>query len=636
MTKRIDWGKGCMSTKTTDQISVRAAYGRMWRDWLRPHAGVLAGTLILMIIVAGAAAGYAKFMQMVMSAFEHGAQDVIYWGPIGIIVLTASKGLCRYGYQIIQNKVLTRVQADMQAKMFDSLVYMDLSNLLAESPAALASRFSADIELVRTATTEVFGSVTAILTVIATFAVMLSIDWAMTLGLIVIFALAFGPVGIAGSRVRKISSDTQEEIAAMTGAVNEGLSGIRMVRTYRLEERLKDGANQVFERLYKLRVDLMKWQASVSPLMEILGGLAIAMLLFLVALRMRSGAIDLAGFIGLLTALGVATNPARKLGKAYATGLQGMGALDRVFALFDTPQIIADGTFEYADGTRANGSISFENVNFKYPDGYHALHDMNLEIGAGKTYAFVGRSGAGKSTVFNLLPRLFDATGGVIKIDGRAIDEFKLSALRDQISVVSQDSVLLSATVLDNISFGRTDASQVDCIKAAKAAAAHSFINKLPDGYNTMIDPSKAAFSGGEKQRLSIARAILRDAPILLLDEPTSALDAESEASIRKALDELSRGRTTLVIAHRLSTILDADQIVVMDQGRIVDQGSHDELLERGGIYADLFNLQFDTTPIHGTERNTRSFAGRGAQKLMKSPLGRLVRFMGINGDTDG
>ena len=258
--------------------------------------------------------------------------------------------------------------------------------------------------------------------------------------------------------------------------------------------------------------------------------------------------------------------------------------------------------------------------------------DINLTIEAGSTYAFVGRSGAGKSTIFNLLPRLFDATHGTICIDGRDITDHELNALRNQISVVSQDSVLLSGTVLENISFGREGSSREACIAAAKAAAADDFISKLPNGYETQIDPSKASFSGGERQRLSIARAILRDAPILMLDEPTSALDAQSEASIRQALNVLSDGRTTLVIAHRLATIMDADQIVVMDQGRIVDQGTHEELLTGGGIYAELYNLQFDMKAEDVGQQRQRSFVGSKRKRGLMEMVGR---FMGIGNPTD-
>ena len=621
-----------MNEPQAKRMTARAAYGRLWRDWLVPHWGKMLISIVLMAIVAVATAGYAKFMEWVISALQDDHSGVIWWGPLGITLLTTTKGISSYVHQRVQNRMLSTVQADMQKMMFERLVNMDLALLLAESPAALATRFSADIELIRNASTQVLGSIRSLLTLIATVVVIISIDWMMAATLVIVVLLAFGPIGITGAKIRKISGHTQKEIAHMTEAVNEGLSGIRMVRTYQLENWVKRSSDKVFERLLSLRISLVKWQAMITPMIEILAGLSIAMLLFLVAWRIQSGAIDLAGFIGLISALGVATNPARKLGGAYALALQGMAALERVYALYDAENHIRDGDFSFAEGEKAKGEITFEAVDFVYPDGYQALHQVDLKIEPGKTYAFVGRSGAGKSTIFNLLPRLFDATNGQIKIDGLDLREHSLEALREQISVVGQDSVLLSGTVLDNIGFGRKSADREAVIKAAKAAAADDFIAALPKGYDTQIDPAKNAFSGGERQRLSIARAILRDAPILLLDEPTSALDAESESTIRAALDDLSEGRTTLVIAHRLATILDADQIVVMDKGRVVDQGTHDELLAHDGIYAELFNLQFDLSPSNGGQRRGRSFAGPNRKRGM---MERISRFIGFGGDSD-
>ena len=376
----------------------------------------------------------------------------------------------------------------------------------------------------------------------------------------------------------------------MTSEVAEGLAGIRMARAYRLEEPLAESAGGVFERLFGLRIRQNRWQARVAPLMEILIGLAVAVLLFVVALRMQAGTTTIADFTGLLTGLGVISGPARRLGGNYATVQQGGAALDRVFMLFDAENTIVDGPDELR---RALGQIRFEAVDFAYPDGHVALEGVSFAVEPGMRVAFVGRSGAGKSTVFNLLPRLYDPTAGRILVDGHDIRSLTLASLRDQIAVVSQDSVLLTGTVAENIGFGRRDASRAEIEAAARAAAADGFIRALPEGYDTPVAPAAGQFSGGERQRLSIARAILRDAPILLLDEPTSALDAESEALIREALDRLARGRTTLVIAHRLATVLDSDLIVVMDRGRIVEQGTHAELLAREGLYADLYQLQF-------------------------------------------
>jgi ATP-binding cassette, subfamily B, bacterial MsbA len=363
-----------------------------------------------------------------------------------------------------------------------------------------------------------------------------------------------------------------------------------MARAYRLEEPLAASAATVFERLFGLRIKQNQWQARVGPLMEMLIGVAVAILLFVVGLRIRDGTTTLADFTGLLTGLGVLAGPARRLGGSFATVQQGAAALDRIFMLFDAENTIVDGPDHVG---RVIGRIRFDDVHFAYPDGHVAIDGVDFTVEPGMRCAFVGRSGAGKSTVFNLLPRLYDPTSGRILIDGHDIRSLTLASLRDQIAVVSQESVLLTGTVAENIGFGRRDAARPEIEAAARDAAADEFIRALPQGYDTPVAPTAGQFSGGERQRLSIARAFLRDAPILLLDEPTSALDAESEAAIRGALARLARGRTTLVIAHRLSTVLDSDMIVVMDRGRIVERGTHADLLERDGLYADLYQLQF-------------------------------------------
>lgn len=563
---------------------------RLWRDWLVPHRGLLALSLVMTGVVALASAGYSKLIQLVMTAFQGGDPSVVWWGPLGVIALSCANATGQYVKEVTTNRVTNRMETELRKTMFQRLVGTDLAHLQTEAPAGLAARFSADIGLIGGAVRSILGGVTGIATILATFAVLLSIDWPLTLGVCAIFGLALVPVNRIGLRLRRLSRRTQAEVAAMTSEVAEGLSGIRMARTYRLEQPLAENAEGVFERLFGLKATQNRVQARVAPLMEVLIGLAVALLLLVVALRMRSGSITVADFTALLTGLGVIAGPARRLGGSFATVQQGTAALDRVFLLFDVENTILDGREHMG---RAIGQIRFEDVGFAYPDGHVALEGISLAIEPGSRVAFVGRSGAGKSTLFNLLPRLYDPTAGRILIDGRDIRTLTLASLRDQIAVVGQDSVLLSGTVARNIGFGRQDASRAEIEAAARAAAADGFIRALPDGYDTDVLPSAGQFSGGERQRLSIARAVLRDAPILLLDEPTSALDAESEAAIRGALDELTRGRTTLVIAHRLATILDSDLIVVMDRGRIVEQGTHAELLRAGGLYADLYALQF-------------------------------------------
>jgi len=299
-----------------------------------------------------------------------------------------------------------------------------------------------------------------------------------------------------------------------------------------------------------------------------------------------------ADFMGLLTGVAVVSQPARKLGDTFALMMQGRAVMDRIFPILDARNEIAD-KLNAKVLENVTGLVRFKQVEFAYPNGFKALTEFSLDVPAGSRVALVGPSGAGKSTVFNLLPRLFDATGGQVLVDGQDVKDVTVASLRKQIAVVSQESVLLSGTVKENIGFGRVDASDADITSAATAAASHGFIDALAEGYDTKVTSGGNHFSGGEKQRLSIARAILRDAPILLLDEPTSALDAESEAAIKAALDRLAKGRTTFIIAHRLSTILDADMIVVMDKGRVVETGTHSELLDNNGLYAELYRLQF-------------------------------------------
>jgi len=570
----------------------KGPYQRLWHEWLKHHRGLLSLGFLGMFIAALASAGYAKGLQWVIDAFEAKEPSVIWWGPLLMIVLTSSKGLGTWLFQVNSNSALVRTETDLQKAMHNKLVFADLAQIQGESPTALSTRFTSDIMLVRQAVMQLFGGVSAVLILVATVAVMLSIDWVITLTLVAVFSLAVYPVNRIGARLHVVSRDTQDDLALMTGEISEALGSIRMARAYQLEPYLLRSAGRVFDRLLGLKLRLIRLEARLSPIMESLSGAAIAALLVVVAWRLSNGTTTLANFMALMAGFGVISQPARNLGKTFAMAKQGEAALDRVFEILDLHSTIKDPAkpMALADG---KGALTFEGVGFSYPDGKQALHDISLEVPAGAMVAFVGRSGAGKSTIFNLLPRLFDVSEGRIFLDGVDIRDLAQADLRSQIALVSQDSVLLSGTLGQNIGFGREGAGQAEIVSAAKAAAADEFITALPLGYDTPVAAAASTLSGGEKQRISIARAMLRDAPILLLDEPTSALDAESEAVIKKALAKLSKGRTTLVIAHRLATIREADMIVVLDQGRVAETGSHEELLAKGGIYAELFRLQF-------------------------------------------
>lgn len=567
-------------------------YKRLWRDWLKRYKAILLLAFLGMIGGALASAGYAKGMQWIIDGFQMRDPDVIWWGPLLMIFLSSSKGFSTWLLKVNSSSALVRAETDLQKSMHEKLVFADLALVQGESPTALSTRFTADILLVRQSVMQIFTGVSAVLILLATVIVMLSIDWVITLTLIAVFSLAVWPVNRVGGRLHIVSRETQDDLALMTGEISEALGSIRMARSYQLEPYLLRSARSIFDRLLALKMRLIRLEARLSPIMESLSGLAIAALLVVVAWRLSNGTTTLANFMALMAGFGVISQPARNLGKTFAMAKQGEAALDRVFEILDLQSHINDPA-QPLDMPAGKGAISFQDVGFSYPDGKQALEGISLEVPAGATVAFVGRSGAGKSTIFNLLPRLYDVSSGVIEADGVDIRAVSQGDLRSRVALVSQDSVLLSGTIGQNIGFGRQGAGQDEIEAAAKAAAAHGFISALPQGYETPVAAASSTLSGGEKQRISIARAMLRDAPILLLDEPTSALDAESEAVIKQALDVLSKGRTTLVIAHRLATIRDADMIVVLDQGRIIETGNHEELLAKGGIYAELFRLQF-------------------------------------------
>lgn len=569
-----------------------AGYRRLWRDWLLEYRGLIFASFGLMIIAAIASAAYAKMIQLIIAAYEMADTSVIFWGPVGIVTISISKGISSYFQQVASNTALFRFEAKLKKAMYRKLIHADLFRLQGETPAALAARFSVDSELLRTSVQAILAAVSGMSVIIAAVAVMLSINWQITLILLVVFSLAISPISSVGRKIRNISKGTQAQLSGMNSEIVEGLSSIRMVRTYQLENHLDETTSGTFSKVESLRITDMKWKGRLSPLVEILSGTAIAALLFAVSWGISRGTITVADFIGLLTGVGVLSQPARQMGSTFAVAAQGTVALDRIFPILDAQNEIVDKSNAVVlDNTK--GQVQFEAVEFVYPNGFAALKDLTLNVPAGSKVAFVGRSGAGKSTVFNLIPRLFDPTGGHVLIDGMDVKDISIESLRRQIAVVSQDAVLLSGSVRENIGFGRLGAASDDIENAAKSAAADDFIQRLPEGYDTPVTSAGNHFSGGEKQRLSIARAILRDAAILLLDEPTSALDAESEAAIKTALDKLAKGRTTFIIAHRLSTILDADMIVVMDQGSVVETGTHKELLENNGLYAELYRLQF-------------------------------------------
>ena len=574
--------------------STQALVGRLLRDHVRPYAGRLALALVLMAIVAASTATLAKLMEPVLDqVFTNRDPAALRQVALVVLVVFAVKGLASYGEAVLMNGVGQRIIADLQAALFGRLIHADLAFFNDTATGSLISHFTNDANLLRGA---VSNSLTGIgkdtLTLVALVGVMFYQDWLLALIAFFAFPTAVLPIRKLGKRMRKVSTSTQLELGRFTTLLDQVFQGARHVKAYGMEQAETTRASALIDRLYRLAFKAGKVRAASHPIMETLGGIAIVAVILYGGAQVIEGARTTGTFFSFITALLLAYEPVKRLANLNNSLQEGLAAAQRLFASLDAEPQIRDA----ADARPlevARGEVRFERVSFGYRTGSAALDEISLTVPAGKTAALVGPSGAGKSTILNLIPRFYDVGAGRVTIDGQDVRKVTLASLRGAIGLVAQEVGLFDDSVRANIAYGRPAASEAEIVAAARAAAAHDFITALPEGYDTPVGELGIKLSGGQRQRLAIARAMLKDAPILLLDEATSALDTESERQVQAALRLLMRGRTVLVIAHRLSTVVDADIIYVIEAGRVVEQGSHAELLARGGAYARLHALQF-------------------------------------------
>ncbi|MEZ5774254.1 MAG: ABC transporter ATP-binding protein [Hyphomicrobiaceae bacterium] len=566
---------------------------RFLKDWVRGRIGELAVCFALMAVVAAASGAYGLIVKYAFNALGGGDFSSM-WPIIGAILgITMARSLALYLQVVVTNKTVMRMTVELQKAVYAHLLKADFARLARDTPGHLVSRLTNDIQAIQLAATAALNtSVRDILTIIATVGVMFYIDPVLTLIVLGIYPVAVLPVMRMGQRLRRVARRTQAELADMTAGLSESLGGVRLIKTFRLEDYAGERTNSSFDQIYRLRMKAIRARAALDPMLEALGGLALAGVTAFVGYRLSSGVSSIGDFMGFVAALLQAAQPIRGFGNLNARVQEGLGALERVYEMLDEKPRIVDRPDARPLEVSA-GAIGFHHVTFAYDANVPAIRDFSLEVKGGTTVALVGRSGAGKTTVINLVPRLFEPQEGTIAIDGQEIRDVTIASLRQSISIVSQDITLFNDTVRQNIALGRLGASDEEIFAAAEAAAAHRFIRALPNGYDTVIGDRGMRLSGGQRQRLALARAILKNAPILLLDEATSALDTESERLVQDALERFSRGRTTLVIAHRLSTVQGADLICVMDEGRAVETGTHRELIARDGIYAMLCRTQF-------------------------------------------
>ena len=423
-----------------------------------------------------------------------------------------------------------------------------------------------------------------------------SISWTLILISLILFPLVIYPVVKIGKRLKSISRQSQESMSDITTTLHETISGIRMVKAFSMERRESERFKNQNQQFYRLAMKSVKRISVVSPITEFVGMFCIAIILWVAGKEIVSGALSAGAFVTFLASILSIMKPIKRLTNVYSINQQAMAAASRIFEVLDTKDTVIEKP-DAGELPKFKNSVKFNDVSFGYDDKM-VLNGINLEVRAGEIAAFVGPSGVGKTTLVNLLPRFYDVTKGALTIDGVDIRDYTLRSLRSQISIVTQETILFNETVAYNISYGNDNPDKKDIIRAAQIANAHSFIMKMPQGYETIVGERGFRLSGGEKQRLSIARAVFKNSPILILDEATSQLDTESEVLVQEAIDRMMKGRTVFAIAHRLSTIKHATRIYVLDAGRVVDTGPHDALIQKEGLYKRLYDMQFGASMI--------------------------------------
>ena len=562
--------------------------------YIKPYTRRLALAVVCIIMAAGANL-YLPWIIKDMIDDVLMSKDMVMLNLIaaGILVVMFTRGVFYYGQSYLVSYVGQRVIIDVRSVLFRKFQRMPLSYYDKQQTGTVMSYITNDVAVMQSAIVDnLIELVTEGSILIGSLAMMIYLDWKLSLLTLMTIPLVGFAMKIFGRKLKRSSTVIQERVAEITSLLQESISAIRVVKSFVRESYEIKRFEEQNWRNFQAAMKNVKLSSLLTPTVEFLAAIAVTFIVWFGGYEVVNEVITAGELVAFLTYAVNLANPVKRLSRVYAAIQKAMAAADRVFAVMDLNEKITD-----VPGAKPlppiKGKVEFKDITFSYKEGQPALQHISLKAEPGQMIALVGPSGSGKSTIANLIPRFYDVDSGVITIDDHDIRQVTADSLREQIGLVPQETMLFSTTVMENIRYGRLEATDEEVIEAAKAANAEEFIKELPEGYDTKLGERGLNLSGGQRQRLAIARAILKNPRVLILDEATSALDTESEKIVQDALDNLMVGRTSFVIAHRLSTIFNADQIFVVENGHLREHGTHEELLAAGGLYSNLYNIQF-------------------------------------------